>query len=438
MSDGTSSALEARIRARQARVAVLGLGYVGLPLAIEFARAGFPVTGIEADPQRVACLRAGESYVTDVAASEIAAVVRSEALRVTGDPAVLADAELVFICVPTPMSKSREPDLSYVLLAVETVRRYLHPGMLIVLESTTYPGTTEEVLLPQLQASGLKLDRDFYLAFSPERIDPGNRQYRLRDIPKLVGGASPHSAHLAALAYRQIITVVHVVSSARVAEMAKLLENTFRAVNIALANEFALICRALGVDVWEVIEAAATKPFGFMPFSPGPGIGGACLPVNPGYLAWKARVHGFEPRLIGVAEEINRFMPHYAVDLIVEALNARAKPVKGARLFILGVAYKRDVGDVRESPAVTILEELLRRGADVAYSDPYVERVEIGGRVFRSVTVTAEVLAACEGAVIVTDHTAFDYRLIVEHAPLVVDLRNATRAFGPRANIVRL
>ncbi len=438
MREGAQGELEVRIVKRRARVVVLGLGHVGLPLAVEFARAGFLVTGVEIDAQRVAHLERGESYVADIPSAELEPLVRSRRLRVTVDAGTLAEADLAFICVPTPMSKSREPDLSYIWRAVETICEHLHPGMLVVLESTTYPGTTEDVVLPRLRATGLELDRDFYLAFSPERIDPGNRHYRLRDIPKLIGGASAPSAHLAALAYRQIIPTVHVVSSARVAEMAKLLENTFRAVNIALANEFALICRALGVDVWEVIEAAATKPFGFMPFSPGPGIGGACIPVNPGYLVWKSRRHGFEPRLIGVAEEINRFMPYYAVDVIAEALNARGKPVKGARLLILGVAYKRDVGDVRESPAVTILEELLRRGADVAYSDPHVERVEIGIRAFQSIPLTADALAASDGVVIVTDHSTFDYRLIVEHAPLVVDLRNATRGFGQHPNVVRL
>ncbi|MCS7157042.1 MAG: nucleotide sugar dehydrogenase [Blastocatellia bacterium] len=438
MRQGAHAELETRIVEHRAHVVVLGLGHVGLPLAVEFAQAGFPVTGVDIDAQRIARLERGESYVTDVSSEELEPLVRSERLRATVSASVLDEADLIFICVPTPMSKSREPDMSYIKQAVETVRQHLHPGTLVVLESTTYPGTTEDVVLPWLQATGLELDRDFYLAFSPERIDPGNRRYRLRDIPKLVGGASPQSAHLAALAYQQIIPTVHVVSSARVAEMAKLLENTFRAVNIALVNEFALICRALDIDVWEVIEAAATKPFGFMPFSPGPGIGGACLPVNPGYLVWKSRRHGFEPRLIGVAEEINRFMPYHAVDLIVEALNVRGKPVKGARLLILGVAYKRDVGDVRESPAVTIMEELLRRGADVAYSDPHVERVEIGTRVFQSVPMTAETLATSDGAVIVTDHSAFDYSFIVEHAPLVVDLRNATRDLGRRPNVVRL
>lgn len=438
MLEGVGAELEARILERRARVVVLGLGHVGLPLAVEFARTGFPVIGIDIDARRVAHLERGESYVTDVPSAELEPLVRSGRLRASVDACALAEGDLAFICVPTPMSKSREPDLSYIWRAVETVCEHLHPGMLVVLESTTYPGTTEDVVLPRLCATGLTLDRDFYLAFSPERIDPGNRRYRLRDIPKLVGGASAQSAHLAALAYRQIIARVHVVSSARVAEMAKLLENTFRAVNIALVNEFALICRALGVDVWEVIEAAATKPFGFMPFSPGPGIGGACIPVNPGYLVWKSRRHGFEPRLIGMAEEINRFMPYYAVEVIAEALNALGKPVKGARLLLLGVAYKRDVGDVRESPAVTILEELLRRGADVAYSDPYVECVEIGTGVFRSVPLTAEALAASDGVVIVTDHSAFDYRLIVERAPLVVDLRNATRDLGRQPNVVRL
>lgn len=438
MQERSLEALEARIRARQAHVVVLGLGYVGLPLAVEFARAGFPVTGVETDAHRVQGIQRGESYVTDVSSSEVAALVGEGKLRATADAVAIREADVVLICVPTPMSKSREPDISYILQAAEAVGKYLHRGMLIVLESTTYPGTTEEVLLPRLQQGGMRLDRDFYLAFSPERLDPGNRRYRLRDIPKIVGGASAESARVAAQLYRQIIPVVHVVSSARVAEMAKLLENTFRAVNIALVNELALICRALGIDVWEVIEAAATKPFGFMAFSPGPGIGGACIPVNPAYLIWKSRLHGFEPKLIGVAEEINRFMPHYAVDLIVEALNERAKPVKGSRLLILGVAYKRDVGDVRESPALTIMEELLRRGAEIAYSDPYIARVEVGGCSFESVPVTAESLGACDCAVIVTDHRGFDYRLIVERAPLVVDLRNATREVGPRDHVIRL
>lgn len=433
-----SQQVAAKIEAASAQIAVLGLGYVGLPLAVAFAEAGFSVTGIDVDVDRVEQARAGESYISDVISAHLAQVVRAGRFRATADFTALAQADVVLICVPTPMNKSREPDISYIRLAAVQTQHYLHRGQLVILESTTYPGTTEEVLLPLFEQTGLKLDEDFFLAYSPERIDPGNTVYHLRDIPKIVGGVSRTSGDLAEQLYRRIVTTIHRVSSARAAEAAKLLENTFRAVNIALANEFALLCRALSMDVWEVISAAATKPFGFMPFYPGPGIGGHCIPVDPSYLTWKARLHGFEPRLIGVAQEINSFMPHYVVDLVVEALNAQGKPVNGSHVLVLGVAYKRNVADVRESPALAIIDGLLRRGARVSYADPYVPQVTVNTTVLTSVALSDELLQAADCVLIHTDHSVLDYRRVVECARLVVDVRNATRDLGNCANVVRL
>jgi UDP-N-acetyl-D-glucosamine dehydrogenase len=430
--------LASKIMDGKAEIAVLGLGYVGLPLAVAFAQEGFSVCGIDVDADRVEQVRGGRSYVSDVISDRLDEVVKTGRFRATTDFALLARADVVLICVPTPMNKSREPDISYIRLAATHTQQYLRPGQLVILESTTYPGTTEEMLLPLLEQTGLTLDEDFYLAYSPERIDPGNPNYRLREIPKIVGGVSRISGDLAEQLYRRIVVTVHRVSSARVAEAAKLLENTFRAVNIALANEFALLCRALSMDVWEVIAAAATKPFGFLPFYPGPGIGGHCIPVDPGYLAWKARVHGFEPRLIGVAQEINSLMPHYIVDLVAEALNARAKPVKGSRVLVLGVAYKRNVADVRESPALAIMEELQGRGAIISYSDPHVPQVTINSQLLTSTSLSDDLVAAADCVLIHTDHAAFDYRRIVEQASLVVDVRNATGDLGRWPHVVRL
>jgi UDP-N-acetyl-D-glucosamine dehydrogenase len=431
--------LQARIEEKTARVAVVGQGYVGLPLAVEFARAGFRVTGLDADIERVAALSRGESYIPDVPSKVLQQVSETGHFVATTDVAVLGDQDAIVLCVPTPLRKSKDPDVSHVVASARDVARYLVPGQLVVLESTTYPGTTEEVLLPMFQERGLQVGRDFYLAFSPERIDPGNAAYPVKDIPKLVGGLTPACTRMAALLYRQIVGRVFELSSPTVAELAKLYENTFRSVNIALANELALICHHLSVNVWEVIEAAATKPFGFMAFSPGPGIGGHCIPIDPFYLSWKARLNGYEAKFIALADEINRTMPRFVLGLLTDALNERGKPVNGAKILVLGVAYKRGVGDVRESPALEIIEELLRRGAQVQYADPFVPTLTLPGRRLEAAKMSRELLEWADLALILTDHREFDYEAIVSHAPVVVDTRYATRGLtAPAGRIVRL
>jgi UDP-N-acetyl-D-glucosamine dehydrogenase len=431
--------LYAKIEEKTASVVVIGQGYVGLPLAVEFARSGFRVTGVDADEPRVAALLRGDSYIPDVSAEHLKEVIDLGRYVATSDVQCVAEHDVIVICVPTPLRKSKDPDISHVVRAAEDVAAGLRPGQLIVLESTTYPGTTDEVLLPMFQGRGLQVGQDFYLAFSPERIDPGNSAYRLKDIPKLVGGITQACTRTAALLYRQIVAQVHELSSAKVAELAKLYENTFRSVNIGLANEMALISHHLGVDVWEVIEAAATKPFGFIPFYPGPGIGGHCIPVDPMYLSWKVRLSGYEAKFIGLADEVNRSMPRFVLGLTAEALNARGKAVNGARILILGVAYKRGVGDIRESPALEIIEELLRRGAHVRYADPYVPRLSLPHGQLLAVPPSADLLRQSDAVVIVTDHAEFDYRRIVTEAALIVDTRNATRGLAaPSRNIVRL
>jgi UDP-N-acetyl-D-glucosamine dehydrogenase len=429
-----------RLAARTARIAVVGQGYVGLPLAVEFAWAGFDVTGIDVDVQRVTALAAGHSHVPDVPGERLKAVIRQGRFGATSQMAVLAEHDAVVICVPTPLRKSKDPDISYVVAAAEEVARRLRAGQLIVLESTTYPGTTDEVLLPAFQRGGLRAGEDFYLAFSPERIDPGNPLYTVKDIPKLVGGVTPTCTRLAALLYRQIVPQVFELSSPKVAELAKLYENTFRSVNIALANELALICHHVGVSVWEVIDAASTKPFGFMPFYPGPGIGGHCIPIDPFYLSWKARLDGYETKFIGLADEINRSMPRFALELLVDALNEREKPLKGATILVLGVAYKRGVGDVRESPAVEIIEELLRKRARVEYCDPFVPTLTVRPNiVLQAVELSPELLHQADAALILTDHREFDYRAVLKDCSLIVDTRNALRGLDdPDGRIVRL
>ena len=430
------SDLQARLEEKTARVAVVGQGYVGLPLAVEFARARFRVTGLDTDPARVAALNRGESYIPDVPAALLADVVQAGHFDATTDSGRLAEQDAIVICVPTPLRKSREPDVSHVVAAAEAVAARLRPGQLVVLESTTYPGTTEELLLPMFERGGLQVGRDFHLAFSPERIDPGNPQFGVKDIPKLVGGVTPACTRLAACLYRQVVALVHELSGPKVAELAKLYENTFRSVNIALANEMALVCHHLGTDVWEVIDAAATKPFGFMPFYPGPGIGGHCIPIDPFYLSWKARLNGYDPKFIGLADEINGAMPRHAVGLVADALNERGKAVKGARILVLGVAYKKGVGDVRESPAVEVIEGLLRKGASVAYADPFVPALAVGDVTLTAVSVTASCLQSTDAVVIATDHRQFDYEAVIRHSALVLDLRNATRGFDDPAGKV--
>lgn len=416
-----------RLRDHTAKPAVIGLGYVGLPLAVELATAGFEVTGIDVNAAKVAQLAGGESYISDVPSSKLAPLVAAGRLRATTDFAVLAHCDTVNICVPTPLRKTKDPDLSYIVAAVEEIAKHLHEGQLVILESTTYPGTTDEVVQPMLEAGGLRAGEDFYLVFSPERVDPGNPQWHTANIPKVIGGVNAVSTDVAEVLYGQIVSTIVKVSSTRVAEMVKLLENTFRAVNIGMVNELALMSNELGIDVWEVIDAAKTKPFGFMPFYPGPGLGGHCIPIDPFYLSWKARQNGFESRFIELAGHINASMPRYVVSKVADALNSASKPVKGSHIHLFGMAYKPNVSDFRESPAIDIAQLLEQRGAIVSYSDPHVERVEHGD--FRKAGVTPDeaFAAGVDCAVITTNHHAFDYADIVKRSPLVVDTRNALK-----------
>ena len=420
-----------KLNERRAVVGVIGLGYVGLPLAVEFAQRGLRVIGFDLDRSRVDQINGGESYIPDVPTEMVAALVERAKLSASTDFSHLADTDAVIICVPTPLRKTKEPDISYILAAAEQVKAHLHSPQLVVLESTTYPGTTDEVVLPMLKETGLVLDQDFYLAFSPERVDPGNKQFQTHNIPKVIGGVSAASTEIASALYQTIVDDVHKVSSARVAETAKLLENTYRSVNIGLVNEMAQLCYHLGIDSWEVIAAAATKPFGFMAFYPGPGIGGHCIPLDPHYLSWKARLHGFEARFIGLAEEVNSHMPDHVAQLVQDGLNAQTKPVKGSRILIVGVAYKRDINDVRESPALAIVDRLMHKGAAVSYHDPFVPEMTVDGRgALKTVPLTDETLSTCDCVVIVTDHSDVDYAKVLKLAPLIVDTRNVTRRLG--------
>ncbi|OFW16055.1 MAG: UDP-N-acetyl-D-glucosamine dehydrogenase [Acidobacteria bacterium RIFCSPLOWO2_12_FULL_67_14] len=423
--DGGAAPLKDRIRNRTARVGVIGLGYVGLPLAVEFARNGFEVTGFDVDTSKVDAINGGRSYILDVKNEDIAAAVASRTLAATTDMSRLRDMDVIDICVPTPLRKTKDPDLSYVVQAVDAVKAHLKPGQLVVLESTTYPGTTDEVVQPALEEGGLRAGTDFYLAFSPERVDPGNQTYSTRTIPKVVGGVNPASTELAADLYGSVIDTVVPVSSTRVAEMVKLLENTFRAVNIGLVNEIALMSHRMNIDVWEVIDAASTKPFGFMPFYPGPGLGGHCIPIDPSYLSWKARQYGFECRFIELASHVNGSMPEHVVERIGEALNTLKKAVNGSRVHLFGVAYKKDVSDMRESPALDILELLHRRGATVTYTDPYVPKLQHGDLKLCSLPETKADGIDC--AVICTNHSVFDYQAMLKRFPLIVDTRNALK-----------
>jgi len=430
-----------KIAAREARVGVVGLGYVGLPLVVEFARGGFNSTGFEVDAKKAEAINRGESYIPDIPTAQVAEMVEAKRLGATTDFAQLKDQDVIIICVPTPLRKTKDPDVSYILSASEQIQACLRPGQLIILESTTYPGTTDEVLKPMLDATGLKLDEDYFLAFSPERVDPGNEKFNTKNITKVVGGVSETSAQVASVVYGAIVDKVHTVSSARVAEACKLLENTFRAVNIGLVNELARLCDTLGIDTWEVIAAAATKPFGFMPFYPGPGIGGHCIPLDPHYLSWKARMHGFEARFISLAEEVNSRMPDHVVDLVTRGLNNHRKPVNGSKVLIMGVAYKRDIDDMRESPALGIIEKLQSLGADAQFHDPYVEEIllEGNGHRLRGVALSVEAASEADCVVIVTDHRKIDYAWLTEHAKLVIDTRNATRGLSDfEEKIIRL
>jgi UDP-N-acetyl-D-glucosamine dehydrogenase len=432
----TATTLEEKITSRTARVGIIGLGYVGLPLAMEFAKAGFSVTGIDIQPSKVSQLNSGQSYVQDVPSDTLRNWASEGKFRATSDFSVISDLDTINIAVPTPLRKTKDPDMSYIVAACQATAKYLRPGKLVILESTTYPGTTDELVLPMLEGPGWKVGEDFFLCFSPERVDPGNPQYQTANIPKVVGGITPACTRLGALFYAQALEKVVPVSSTSVAEMVKLLENTFRMINIGLVNEMALMCDRMGINVWEVIDAAATKPFGFMPFYPGPGLGGHCIPIDPFYLSWKTKQAGIEARFIELAGHINGQMPHFVVDKIQGALNDHSKPLKGSHVHILGAAYKRNIDDVRESPALDIILLLERRGTRVTYSDPFVPKLPLDDH---ELTAQDPIAMAAEAdcVVVVTDHSGVDYAGIVERAKLIVDTRNALKNH-PSPKIVRL
>jgi UDP-N-acetyl-D-glucosamine dehydrogenase len=436
------------ITEKRARIGVIGLGYVGLPLIIEFALKGFPTVGFEVDARKVETLNKGASHIVDVSSENIQKALADGKFTATSDFSELKNCDVIIICVPTPLRKTKDPDMSYILAAGEQIKKYARHGQLVILESTTYPGTTDEVLQPMIEEAGLKLDEDFLLAFSPERVDPGNPQFQTHNITKVVGGVGQDSTEVSALLYAQIVENVHSVSSARVAEAAKLWENTFRAINIGMANEMAKVCNALGIDSWEVVRAAATKPFGFMPFYPGPGIGGHCIPLDPHYLSWKARQHGFDSQFITLAEQINSGMPRYVAGLVRDALNDQEKSVKGAKILILGVAYKKDIDDMRESPALSVIDLLRSRGAEVVYHDAFVEEVTfdhaytIGdGDPLYNQELTDELLQSTDCVVICTEHSGVDYHRVCALSKVIVDTRNALTEEirnGSKAKVVRL
>lgn len=436
---GMKEQLLSRIHDRSAVIGVVGLGYVGLPLAMEFAKAGFRVIGYDISQRTCEQLMKGQSHIQDVPSSEVAEQVKAGRFVATAEEGRLKECDAVSIAVPTPLSKTRDPDMSFVQAATEAIARNCHPGMLVVLESTTYPGTTREVMQPRIEAQGLTVGKDVFLAFSPERVDPGNPKWHTKNTPKVVGGVTPECVEVASALYGSCIDTVVPVSSAEAAELVKLLENTFRAVNIGLVNEMAIVCDKLGVNVWEVIDAAATKPFGFMKFTPGPGIGGHCIPLDPHYLAWKMRTLNYKTRFIDLASEINSEMPEYVVRKVARALNQDRKPVNGSRVLILGLAYKKDIDDMRESPAFDVMRLLEERGAVVDYHDPFVPHFKEHGHERAGVALTREVLEAADAVVIVTDHSTVDYQFVVDHAGLVVDTRNSTAKVKPsRARIVPL
>ena len=431
--DENQKLLQKRIVQHKAKIGIIGLGYVGLPLAMEFSKAGFDVTGIEIDKDKVRMINRGECYIQDVQQSELRELVKSSRLKATQDFSILKEMDAVSICVPTPLRKTRDPDISYIISAVEEVAKYLRPGQLVILESTTYPGTTREVILPRLEARNLRVGKDFFLAFSPERVDPGNKIYTIRNTPKIVSGVTKKCTSIAVTLYEQIIDEVVSVSTTESAEMVKLLENTFRIVNVGLVNEIALICDRLKLDTWEVIDAAATKPFGFMPFYPGPGLGGHCVPIDPHYLSWKLKALNFYARFIELAGEINSKMPEFLVSKIDAALNEREKSIKGSKILILGVAYKSNVSDIRESPALDVMRLLKEKGGKVVYNDPYVPQVEG----LKSISLTESSLRNADCVVITAAHSDYDYKEIVKNTKLIIDSRNATKGIKSK-KIVKL
>ncbi len=436
-TEGHAALLVDKIKNRAARVGVMGLGYVGLPLAVEMAKAGFEVTGIDIDRARVESVNAGISYVPDISSEDLLRFVCDGKVKATQSLAVVERLDALSICVPTPLRKTREPDLSYVIASAEAVSNHLRAGQIIILESTTYPGTTRDVLLPILAKSNLKVGEDFFLAFSPERVDPGNKKYQTRNIPKVVGGVTPLCTDLAQFYYHQFIETIIPVSSPEVAEMVKLLENTFRSVNIAMANEMSMICHKLNISVWEVIDAAKTKPFGFMAFQPGPGLGGHCIPVDPYYLTWKSRMNGFEPRLVELAGIINNDMPSFVVSRVADALNEQRKSLKGSKILGVGVAYKKDTNDIRESPALDVLAKLREKGATIHYYDPYVPSILFYGETLESSRLEAEFLRSMDCAIVLADHSNIDYEALACNSSIIVDSRNAMKNFSG-SNIFRL
>ncbi|MBK6909642.1 MAG: nucleotide sugar dehydrogenase [bacterium] len=430
--------LKKKAQDRTLKVGVVGLGYVGLPLAVQFAAKGISVTGIDITQGKVDRINAGDNYILDVDSKVLAECVKKGTLKATSDYAVIRELDAISICVPTPLRKTGDPDISYILAARDEILKYAHPGLLIVLESTTYPGTTDELMVPAFEEMGLKVGQDVFIAFSPERVDPGNEKYGTHNTPKVIGGSTPACMEVAEAIYGLVIEQIVPVSSTQAAEMVKLLENTFRSINIGLVNELAIMCKILGVDVWEVIRAASTKPFGFMPFYPGPGLGGHCIPIDPIYLSWKLKTLKYRARFIELADDINTKMPDYVTERVAEALNDLGKSVKGTKILVMGVAYKRDIDDVRESPSLDIIELFIKRGATVDYHDPFIAEVETANHKHKSVPFTPEQLKKYDAAVICTDHRVIDYDMLTNSVPLVFDARNATAKLGRRDNVVKL
>jgi len=430
--------LKEKILNKNAKIGVIGLGYVGLPLAIAFAKKGFKVWGIDTDKDRITRLKKGQSYILDLKPSDIISLQKDGSIVFSSDLSHIKKLNAFIICVPTPLLKTKEPDVSFIISATEMIKQHMKRGQVVVLESTTYPGTTEEVVLPILESTGLKESQDFYLAFSPERIDPGNTQYFVTNIPKVVGGISRSSTEITVLLYKQIIDKVMPVSSSKAAEMTKLLENTFRIVNLGLINELTLMCDKLGMNIWEIIDAARTKPYGFMPFYPGPGVGGHCIPIDPLYLSWKARAQGFETRFINLASEVNGQMPHYVIGKVIDGLNRTKKALKGAKILLSGIAYKRDVPDLRESPAFEIIELLNKHEAKISYYDPYLPYFKIDDIDLKCIKFSKETLKSFDCVVVVTDHSNVDYQFMAKNSKLVIDTRNALKDVKDRANIVRI
>lgn len=436
MNAGTEGPI-ARFRNKEARIAIVGLGYVGLPLAVAMAESGFHVVGIDKDDEHITSLKSGESSTSDVSSVRLRKAIKSGSLDLTRDFAEVEDSDAIIICVPSPLTRYREPDTSYIVEAAESIAPHLQKGQLVVLESTSYPGTTEELLKPRLEAQGFEIGKDIYLVFSPERVDPGNKEYTLQAVPKVVGGITENCTRVAKALYEQVIEAgVYSVSSPKVAEMEKLLENIFRNVNIALVNELTQLCDRMDISIWEVIEAAKTKPYGFMPFYPGPGVGGHCIPIDPFYLSWKAREYDFPTHFIELAGEVNANMPAFVVSKLARLLNRQQKALNGAKILLLGLSYKADIADTRESPALKLISLLERAGARIVYHDPYVRQVIVDRKLYRSTDLTSEILHSMDTVVLVTDHSAFDYDFILKHCDLLLDTRNAVKS--KRQNVYKI